>query len=88
MVEYCGNLNSVLKTNFPRVKASLPNLADGAQQYLNPGNFVVVKDFWRNLTEGEMNPEAKGPTQAMSRHLEVEGHQRKRPLLGPHIQED
>lgn len=47
MVEYCVTLNSILKTLFPRVKASLPDLAGGTEHCFNPGDFVVVKDFRR-----------------------------------------
>ncbi|CAB1312635.1 unnamed protein product, partial [Coregonus sp. 'balchen'] len=41
-----------------------------------------------NLTEGEMSPEPKGPTQAQSSSPEVDGHRRRRALLGPHNHED
>ncbi|XP_013985637.1 endogenous retrovirus group 3 member 1 Env polyprotein [Salmo salar] len=41
-----------------------------------------------NPTEGQMSPEPKGPTQPWSSGPEVDGHRRRRALLGLHNHED
>jgi hypothetical protein len=52
MVEYCVTLNSVLKAL----------LAGGAEHCLNPGDFVVVKDFRRKSCKV---PRWRGPYQVL-----------------------
>ncbi|XP_058879804.1 protein NYNRIN-like [Acipenser ruthenus] len=47
MVKYCASLNNVLKSIFPRVKAALPELKEGALHNLLLGDWVIIKDLRR-----------------------------------------
>ena len=80
MVSYCVQLTNALRSVHQQVKAALPVPASGPLHDLQPGDWVVIKDFRRKKWH---QPRWRGPYQVLlttPTAVRVEGHT----SWGPH----
>ena len=74
MVSYCVQLTNALRSVYQQVKAALPVPASGPLHDLQPGYWVVIKDFQRKKWH---QPRWRGPYQVLlitPTAVRVEGH--------------